>query len=165
MKGALCMMALLALAVPVCAQDPVTNFTDDDATMNAAIAQAQASLPLFLANALDGEQVGRDGTGVKVAIATMAGTGDEHIWVTPFRMWEDGTLSGYLANAPVDLGPLRQGDRVDFAQTQISDWSLFAPDGKMWGNYTSRVMHAAGAFGDTPFDDIFTAEPVPLDWQ
>jgi uncharacterized protein YegJ (DUF2314 family) len=155
----------LALATPVAAQDPVTNYTQNDAVMNAAIAEAQASLPLFLANALDAEGVGRDGTGVKVAIPTVQQQGHEHIWVTPFRLWDDGTLSGYLANQPNDLGPLREGDQVDFTQDQISDWSLFRDDGMMWGNYTSRVMHGSGAFGGTPFEDIFMADPVPAEWR
>ncbi len=155
----------LLLATPVAAQDPVTGYADDDAAMNAAITQAQETLPLFLANALDAEQVGRDGTGVKVAIATVSRDGYEHIWVTPFRLWEDGSLSGFLANAPNDLGPLQIGDRVDFTQSQISDWSLFAPDGKMWGNYTSRVMFDAGVFGEKPFEAIFMADPVPEGWR
>lgn len=158
-------IALMLMAVPALAQDPVTPFAASDATMNAAIAEAQRTLPLFLANALDGEGIGRDGTGVKVGLDVASGAGQEHIWVTPFRLWPDGTLSGYLANAPVDLGALRQGDRVDFTQSHISDWSVVNPQGKRFGHYTSRVMHAAGAMGDTPFDDIFAAEPVPLDWQ
>lgn len=159
--------AILAvlLATPLAAQDPVTNYADDDAAMNAAIADAQETLPLFPTHALDIEKIGRDGTSVKVAMPTADGAGHEHIRVTPFRMWDDGTLSGYLANAPVDLGALQQGDRVDFTTFQISDWSLFAPDGKMWGNDTSRVMFASGAFGDTPFDQIFMADPVPAEWR
>jgi uncharacterized protein YegJ (DUF2314 family) len=161
-------IALMLLAVtPALAQDPVTPFAADDATMNGAMAEAQRTLPLFLANALDAEGVGRDGTGVKVGMPTVPGGAMEleHIWVTPFRLWPDGTLSGYLANEPVELGALRQGDRVDFTQGQISDWSVVNLQGKLFGNYTSRVMHGAGAFGDTPFDDIFAENPVPLDWQ
>ncbi|MCU0802970.1 MAG: DUF2314 domain-containing protein [Rhodobacteraceae bacterium] len=165
---ALTLLALTLVAPQtVLAQDPVTEFAADDSTMNTAIAEAQRTLPLFLANALDAEQIGREGAGVKVGMPTVTGTrmDTEHIWVSPFRLWPDGTLSGYLANEPVDLGPLREGDRVDFAQAQISDWSLFSPDGKMWGNYTSRVMHASGAFGATPFDQIFMSDPVPAEWR
>jgi uncharacterized protein YegJ (DUF2314 family) len=154
----------LLLATPVAAQDPVTNYSAEDATMNAAIAEAQASLPAFLAHGLDAERIGRDGAGVKVAIPTISREGHEHIWITPFRQWPDGTFSGFLANAPVDLGALRQGDAVDFTAAQISDWSYLSPEGLLYGNYTSRVMFASGAFGDTPFDQIFEANPVPSDW-
>jgi uncharacterized protein YegJ (DUF2314 family) len=155
----------LLLATPVAAQDPVTNYSDADPAMNAAIAQAQKSLPIFLANALDFEKIGLDGTGVKVAIPTVSREGHEHIWVTPFRMWEDGTMAGFLANAPADLGTLSEGDQVDFTTDQISDWSVISPEGLLYGNYTSRVMHGTGAFGDTPFDQIFAADPIPPDWQ
>jgi uncharacterized protein YegJ (DUF2314 family) len=158
--------ALLLAATPALAQDPVTPFAASDATMNAAITEAQKTLPLFLRNALDGEGVGREGTGVKVGMPVVSdNTLEEHIWVTPFRLWPDGTLSGYLANEPVNLGTLRQGDRVDFTTDMISDWSVVNLQGKLFGNYTSRVMHGVGAFGDTPFLDVFAAEPVPLDWQ
>jgi uncharacterized protein YegJ (DUF2314 family) len=159
-------IALVLVATPALAQDPVTNFAAADATMNAAMAEAQRTLPMFLGNALNGEGIGRDGTGVKVGLPVASGEdGQEHIWVTPFRLLPDGSLSGYLANEPVDLGALRIGDRVDFTRDQISDWSVVNQQGKLFGNYTSRVMHSAGAFGDTPFDDIFAADPVPLDWQ
>jgi uncharacterized protein YegJ (DUF2314 family) len=153
------------LATPVAAQDPVTNYADDDATMNAAIAEAQATLALFLANALDADGAGLYGTGVKVAIPTVRKAGNEHIWVTPFRLLDDGTLSGNLANRPNDLGPLREGDEVTFTQGQISDWSLSTFSGQMYGNYTSRVMFAAGAFGAASFDQLFMADPVPTEWQ
>jgi uncharacterized protein YegJ (DUF2314 family) len=155
----------LALASPVSAQDPVTNYAEDDPVMNAAIAQARVTLPLFLANAVDAERFSLPDAGVKIGIPTVTQSGEEHIWVSPFRIWEDGTLSGFLANAPADLGPLREGDQVDFIVPQISDWSLFTPEGKMWGNYTSRVMYTSGAFGDTPFDQLFMADPVPSDWK
>lgn len=159
-------LALATLPCALLAQDPITPYAADDTAMNAAIAAAQQTLSAFLANALDAEGIGRDGTGVKVAMPTVSGTLEqEHIWVTPFRLWPDGSLSGYLANEPVDLGALKQGDRVDFPANQISDWSVLSPEGLLYGNYTSRVMHGSGAFGATPFDQIFTADPVPYDWN
>ncbi|MGL5011566.1 MAG: DUF2314 domain-containing protein [Paracoccaceae bacterium] len=166
LRATACAAAFAFLPLGLAAQDEITPFAADDATMNAAIAEAQRTLPLFLDSALDAEKIGREGTGVKVGIRTVRDPdGTEHIWVAPFRLWPDGTLSGFLANEPVDLGALREGDRVDFAADQISDWSFVAPDGLLYGNYTSRVMHAAGAFGDTPFETIFPADPIPQDWQ
>jgi uncharacterized protein YegJ (DUF2314 family) len=158
-------IALVLAATPARAQDPVTLFADDDVAMTAAITEAQRTLPMFLANVLDGEQIGQQGSGVKVAIAAVQQNGNEHIWVMPFRLWPSGTFSGYLANAPVDLGPLRIGDRIDFTRDQISDWSFSSGDGLLFGNYSSRVMHGTGAMGDTPFDAIFTPDPVPQDWK
>jgi uncharacterized protein YegJ (DUF2314 family) len=157
----------LVFAAPVLAQDPVIKYAPDDAAMEVAIADAKASLPLFLDHVLTAEGVSVDGALVKVEFPTV-GAGDmesEHIWVMPFARSPEGAFAGLLANDPVNLGALRQGDRVDFTQGMISDWHLTGPSGRYWGSYTSRVIHAAGAFGDTPFDQIFEASPVPPDWQ
>lgn len=166
-RAALVALALLAGAVPLQAQDQVIPYAPDDAAMEAAIAEARASLPLFLAHAVDAQGTSVEGALVKVAFPTQGSTDmvTEHIWVSPFAMRPEGGFVGILANAPVNLGPLREGDRVDFAEAMISDWHLTGPTGLYWGSYTSRVMHAAGAFGDTPFDQIFATDPVPADWR
>jgi uncharacterized protein YegJ (DUF2314 family) len=169
MLKALTLAAPLALALitPGFAQDPIINYEKDDAAMNAAIAEAQATLPLFLANVLDAEGNGSDLALIKVGFPTIDG-GDmdvEHIWVSPFARLGDGSFIGLLANEPVALGNLMAGDQVDFTEDMISDWHMTAPSGRYWGSYTSRVMYDQGAFGDTPFDQIFETEPVPADWK
>jgi uncharacterized protein YegJ (DUF2314 family) len=158
---------VLCLAGSAAAEDATINYADNDATMEAAIADARATLPIFLRNALDAKGVSLDDALVKVALPTEPGspTSDEHIWVAPFARLQDGSFSGLLANEPVNLGPLRAGDRIDFTEDMISDWHFNAPTGRYWGSYTSRVMYDAGAFGDTPFDRIFEADPVPPDWR
>ncbi|MFM7336556.1 MAG: DUF2314 domain-containing protein [Tabrizicola sp.] len=160
-------LVAVALALPVAAQDATINYEQDDAAMNAAIAEAQATLPMFLANALDAEGNGSDMALVKVGFPTVDGSAAEveHIWVAPFARREDGSFTGLLANDPVALGDLSEGDQVDFAQSMISDWHLTAPSGRYWGSFTSRVMYDQGAFGDTPFDQIFEPEAVPADWK
>jgi uncharacterized protein YegJ (DUF2314 family) len=161
------LVAMAALAVPAAAQDPIINYEKDDAAMNAAIAEAQATLPLFLANALDAEGNGSEMALIKVGFPTTDGGGMdvEHIWVSPFARLEDGSFIGLLANEPAALGDLMAGDQVDFSADMISDWHMTAPSGLYWGSYTSRVMFDQGAFGDTPFDQIFEADPVPTAWK
>jgi uncharacterized protein YegJ (DUF2314 family) len=158
---------LLALAAPLAAQDPTVNYSESDAQMLAAIADARATLPLFLGNVFDPEGNSLPGSVLKVELPTVSGsdTESEHIWVTPFARLPDGGFHGLLANEPVNLGPLQAGDRVDFTEDMISDWHFDAPSGRYWGSYTSRLMHEAGAFGDTPFDQIFEPDPVPPQWQ
>ncbi len=175
MKAVLALAARLTLAAGLVlsaapaalAQDEVIPFAPDDAAMEAALAEARATLPLFLAHALDDDGYGVEGAVVKVGFPAQGATdmSVEHIWVAPFARDADGGFVGLLANAPVDLGDLQQGDRVEFSEDMISDWHLTAPSGLYWGSYTSRVMHGAGAFGDTPFEQIFEAEPVPQDWR
>jgi uncharacterized protein YegJ (DUF2314 family) len=165
---ALCIAALvLGLTGPVHAEDATVNYAEDDAAMEAAISDAKATLPIFLRNALNAEGGSLDEALVKVALPTVAGspTSVEHIWVAPFARMADGSYAGLLANEPVNLGPLQSGDRVDFTEAMISDWHFDAPSGKFWGSYTSRVMYEAGAFGDTPFDQLFEPDPVPSNWR
>lgn len=158
---------VLGLTGPVHAEDATVNYAEDDAAMEAAIADARATLPIFLRNALDAEGVSLDDALVKVELPTEPGspTSAEHIWVAPFARMPDGSYAGLLANEPVNLGALQVGDRVDFTEAMISDWHFTAPSGRYWGSYTSRVMYEAGAFGDTPFDQLFEPDPVPPDWQ
>lgn len=145
--------------------DPVTSFSDGDAEMNAAMAAANASLPAFLANNTSTDGASLNNTGVKVAFET-TNDGNEIIWVNPFE-WDGGTqMSGLLSNQPNYLGDLNVGDRVEFTTDMVRDWSLITPDGKMWGNFTTRVMipmldeETATALGAMLSDD-----PVPADWN
>jgi uncharacterized protein YegJ (DUF2314 family) len=157
----------LALVGPAAAQDPVISYAADDPKMEAAIDEARRTLPLFLAQAVSDDGQSVPGALVKVEMPTVPGSplDGEHIWVMPFARLSDSDYAGILANAPAYLGALQEGDRVDFTVDQISDWHFTAPSGRYWGSYTSRVMHEAGAFGDTPFDQIFEPEPVPADWR
>ncbi|MGL4237096.1 DUF2314 domain-containing protein [Tabrizicola sp.] len=165
------MLRVLALAVglsgPAVAQNEIIPYAEDDPAMESAISEARDTLPLFLEHAFDSEGQSVEAAAIKVEIPTVAGSpmDTEHIWVTPFARFPDGSFVGLLANAPVHLGELQQWDQVDFSIDMISDWHFTAPSGRYWGNYTSRVMYEAGAFGDTPFDQIFEPEPVPADWR
>jgi uncharacterized protein YegJ (DUF2314 family) len=148
------------------AQDPVLPFAEDDWAMNTAIAQAQETLPQFLANAIGSEGASIPDALLKVGLPTVNGVNTiEHIWIMPFAQLTGTELAGILANEPQELGDLRIGDRVQFTMDQVSDWSLTSPRGLYWGNYTTRVMFDQGAFGDDPFETIFEAAPVPPDWQ
>ena len=149
------------------AQDPIISYDEDDPAMTTAMAEARATLPLFLAEALNEDGESFEEALVKVGLPTIdGGSMDvEHIWVAPFMLLEDGSFIGLLANEPVALGDVTVGDPVKFDNAMISDWHMTAPSGRYWGSFTSRVMHAKGAFGDTPFDAIFEPEPVPTDWR
>lgn len=161
------LLASACLAGSAHAQDPIIGYDKDDAAMNAAIAEARATLPLFLAQAFNDEGDSRDEALLKVGFPTTdaAGMDVEHIWVSPFAEREGGGFTGLLANEPMALGDLTVGDQVDFTADMVSDWHMTAPSGRFWGSFTSRVMHAQGAFGDTPFEMIFEDEAVPADWR
>jgi uncharacterized protein YegJ (DUF2314 family) len=148
------------------AQEPLLSFAEDDPLMNAAIADAKETLPLFLANALNSDGTSIPDALLKVGLPTVNGTNTlEHIWLMPFAQLTDTEFTGVLANEPVELGDLRIGDSVKVTIDQVSDWSLTSPKGLYWGNYTTRVMFDHGAFGDDPFETVFEASPLPPDWQ
>jgi uncharacterized protein YegJ (DUF2314 family) len=162
----LALIGLVQLPAAAWAEDPVFSFSESDPVMNDAIDEARATLPLFLENALDAQGMARPDTLIKVAVPTVGGVNaQEHIWVTPFQRTGETTFVGVLANEPRELGALVIGDQIDFRMGQVSDWAVFSPTGLLYGNYTSRVMHTTGAFGDTPFEAIFTADPLPAEWQ
>lgn len=114
--------------------DEMVQFRDQDAEMNAAIAEAKASLPQFLARLDAGETQPADS--LKVAFSTSQG--NEHIWVRQIARKGD-ELTGTLANEPNYMPGQHLGSVVTFPVALVSDWS-YEKNGKRWGNYTTRVM-------------------------
>lgn len=129
-----------ALAAPVAAQDgkpnpdadQTINFADGDAQMNAAIAEAQASLPTWLA------VLANPPRGVSDLTFKFPLEGYEHIWVADVRR-EGNMLTGQLANNPQAPG-WTLGDRVRVPLSDVTDWGYWDADGVGVGFYTIRVM-------------------------
>lgn len=161
-------LLVLALILPALAHaesgDPVTDFSASDPRMNAAIDTANASLPAFLANMTDGQGNGMAGTAIKVAFPTSNGA--EIIWVSPFKWDGDIRFAGLLSNQPNFMDGLNAGDVVQFETSMVRDWSMVAPDGTMWGNYTTRVMlPELDAATAAILTARLSADPVPSDWN
>ncbi len=130
-------IAAVFLALPGLAQEsPVIDFEDSDAAMNAAIADARATLPIFFAVFDD---PGGQATDLSLKVAVPVGNGGhEHIWTGQIRRTGEAAFEAQLANDPVDfVGKL--GDPIRFAEDEISDWGYMADDG-LHGHYTTRVM-------------------------
>jgi len=131
---------LLAAACPSVAlaqnpdADPTIEIAADDPVMDAAIAEAQRTLPAFLA-VLAHPPAGAEGFVIKFPLG-----GWEHIWVD--NLARDGDrITGTLANAPEQEGH-RLGERVSVPLAEVSDWAYRAPDGVMQGHRTTRVLMA-----------------------
>jgi uncharacterized protein YegJ (DUF2314 family) len=161
--------AFLAGAAPAVAErepDPVMSFSADDPTMNAAIATARKSLPLFLDTTLDADGFRSDAGHLKVSFPVDHADMDTEItWVGPFRRLSDDDFVGLLANEPVAMPGLHVGDAVSFRYDSIVDWNLESGDGRYWGDYTTRVV-----VGRLPASEAaaskgrFLDPPVPSDW-
>jgi len=131
---------LLTAPLPLAAQTPVSRETTDnivpvsaeDAAMNAAIAEAQRTLPEFL------KVIAAPPPGVRDISFKYPLDGWEHIWVTNVSR-RGNVLVGELDNEPVAKG-YRLGQRVEVPLTQVSDWAYRGPDGVMRGHRTTRVL-------------------------
>jgi uncharacterized protein YegJ (DUF2314 family) len=61
---------------------------------------------------------------------------------------------------------LNAGDAVAFTTDMVRDWSITEANGRMWGNYTTRVIvpqldaETAAALGA-----MLSPDPVPSDWN
>ncbi|MEJ6395349.1 DUF2314 domain-containing protein [Gymnodinialimonas sp. 2305UL16-5] len=144
------------------APDGLEFFDASDMTMNAAIAEAQATLPLFFDQVMDGNGMSQAGA-IKVSFQTFPeNVGNEIIWVGQFRRLPDGTFEGVLNNQPYNLGTWQQGDLVSFPASAIQDWSLSTPQGSL-GNYTTRVIAAQP--GNEYILQSLAPNPVPEDWR
>lgn len=146
--------------------DPVIPFSENDSVMNAAIAEAQASLPLFLANTLAADGSGPDGGYLKVDFpVNAADVTSEVIWVGPFLAQDAENYVGLLANAPVHMGGLALYDRVSFTNDMIVDWSLQSDTGQRYGDYTTRVIIGQLPKDESaPFAGMFMEPAFPVDW-
>jgi uncharacterized protein YegJ (DUF2314 family) len=122
-------------AASVFAEDPVINVPSEDAAMNAAIAKARASLPAFWA-AMTDPAPETEGYALKVEIRD--GDQAEHFWTSDVQR-QDGRITAVIANEPQIVGTVREGQRVEVPEADISDW-MYMRKGKIVGNETLRVL-------------------------
>jgi uncharacterized protein YegJ (DUF2314 family) len=140
LTAVMAILAVLAAAtVSVRAEDgsPVVDVRSGDPEMNAAIAQARATLPKFWAS-FGAPQPSETGYSLKVRFPYGSNNG-EHIWIAEVKKIADGRYSGKFANAPRHLPGKRAGDLVEFRDADITDW-MFLRNGKIVGGETIRPM-------------------------
>ena len=123
-------------APEVAAKDrsPIVDVRTSDPEMNAAIARARGTLPTFWAS-YESAKPTETGHALKVRFPTRKG--GEHIWIGEVKKLPDGTYSGRFANEPRDIPGKRAGDKVKFAEADISDW-MFMRNGKIVGGETIK---------------------------
>jgi len=71
---------------------------------------------------------------------------------------------GLLANDPVSFKG-NAGDAITFSADQVRDWYVFGADGKMYGNYTTRVMLAdLSPELSAQIEAMLSPTPLPDTW-
>ena len=118
-------------------RSPVIDFRNGDPEINAAIAQARATLPKFWASH-EAPKPSETGHSLKARFPYGSNSG-EHIWMADVKKISDNSYAGKFANAPRHLPGKRAGDTAEFREADISDW-MFLRNGKIVGGETIRPM-------------------------
>lgn len=123
--------------IPPGEEGNIEQVLSEDAEMNAAIQQAQATLPLFIQALLSPEP-----TQIHFSIKAKFPYGDddsaEHMWISELT-FSDNVFEGTLANEPVYISSLQIGDTVSVQISNVSDWFIVDGD-KLLGGYTIHVL-------------------------
>ncbi|MBW7974322.1 DUF2314 domain-containing protein [Bradyrhizobium sp. BR 10289] len=118
------------------AADWVIRVADTDPEMNAAIARARATLPVFWASYNAPKRTETEHT-LKVRFQT-AGD-DEYIWVSDVKKLPGGDYAARFADTPRNLPGKRFGDLTEFKDADISDW-MFMRNDKIVGGETIKPL-------------------------
>lgn len=122
-------------AAPRKVKENVVAYRTDDAAIHAAKAKAKNTLPKFA----DMWNAGKPGTyTVKFPLTQNGAT--EHIWLQVDGI-SGKTISGRLANEPVNGNEYRMGQKMDVPMAKIEDWMVNQGDA-IYGGYTARVALA-----------------------
>lgn len=115
--------------------DPVVRVASTDKQMNAAIARARETLPVFW-QIKSNPTAGQSNLSLKVEITE--GEEAEHFWLVDIAEQGDG-YTGTIANTPQLVGNVKEGQRYAFPQKDITDW-MYMQNNKIHGGYTIRVL-------------------------
>ncbi|WP_439396380.1 DUF2314 domain-containing protein [Bradyrhizobium sp. PMVTL-01] len=116
--------------------DRVISVADTDAEMNAAIARARATLPVFWASYEAPKRMETDHS-LKVRFRTVGN--DEHVWMSDVKKLASGEYTARFADTPRNLPEKRFGDLAAFKDADISDW-MFMRNGKIVGGETIKPL-------------------------
>jgi uncharacterized protein YegJ (DUF2314 family) len=127
------------VAVPSGEGSNIEHVSASDPKMNAAIDQAQETLPLFI-EALSSPGTTQSGFAIKVRFPYDDDYSAEHMWVTDLT-YDGSMFHGTLDNEPLYVSGLEIGDRLDILPDDVSDWLIF--DGnRLLGGFTIIAVRA-----------------------
>ena len=141
--------------------------TPADPAMTQAVSAAQSTLMTFLQHVVDTRGIGPSSAGLNVAVETGDATHPvENIWVSPFIILPDGKVAGLALNSGDYAKTVEANKTITFTKAQIVDWSWRPGDGKVWGEYTTRVHFAAKGLNAKEKLGVDFSDPiVPPDWN
>ena len=142
---------------------PRAGFNASRIDMTVAQAQAHRHLDRFFDAVVGADGVARNGAAIRIALKAENGRTEE-VWVTPFAK-RDGILMGALADTPRHAKGRKAGDLISFQRADVRDWSFYGPDGRIYGNFATRLMLTAIA-PDQAADiaALLSETPAPAGW-
>ena len=124
---------------------------------------ARAHLDRFFHLVLDDDGVARMGAAVRISRIGSDGR-SILIWVAPFAE-QDGKYYGRVGGSPRKTNGITPGDLVTFDRSQVVDWSFFGADGRMYGNYSTRLMlHTLNPGQAAGIAATLSSRPAPAEW-
>ncbi len=124
------------VATAIAQSDNVSQVAEDDRHMNLAMDSARKSLAEFW-QAVETPPARSTGFALKVGFSENGNV--EHIWCNkPER--RNGKILATVANTPVSVTHIKEGQRVEIDPQIISDWMYIRADGKIVGGRTIRAL-------------------------
>jgi uncharacterized protein YegJ (DUF2314 family) len=116
---------------------PIIQVSDDDPLMQAAVAQARAEWPKFVA-----AYEACAGTTFAVKAPLCHEDNTEYIWIEVTGL-EGESVHGTIANEPGNLGSLKFGSIVSIPVATLNDWCYMDPEGNLVGGFTVEAVQKA----------------------
>lgn len=146
-KALLCAPTLILLLVgagcgkPASEPEPtanpeVTDVSENDAEMNRAMQQARDTIADFVERL---KAPPSPDTIVRLEAQFEGGGNTEYIWLRDVAA-ADGSFSGTIADAPVDVQDVHEGDHVTVPLDRVTDWMVIEGKRLVAGGYTIRVL-------------------------
>lgn len=170
-KGRLAGIALLACSFvsangtlvfgKAAASDPVVKLVSFNPTIAEAEATARAQFADFL-EFVAADQTPQSVATIKIAVPTDDGT-EEVIWVENISDI-NGVLIGRVTEPSRPLR-LSKNDAIALSPEQVRDWSYVGPNGKLFGNYTTRaLLPTLSPDSAARIAAVLSVNPLPADW-
>ena len=145
--------------------DNLMGVEKENEVMNAAISQAQETLPYFITSF---QQMKYDPSdySIKVVIPYGSKGAAEYIWVNKLT-YVDDHFEGIVDNEPVYLKDLELGDTISVEMESITDWMILG-ETEFYGGYTIFALRSLMSEEERKeFDEetgnMFSGQPISPD--
>ncbi len=147
------LVAVVLISSLLAACGPTSRVSSTDADMNAAMQQAQKSLPSFI-KALQSPSPTQSEFALKARFPYNSGKDAEYMWVNQLT-YANGKFQGVLDSTPQHATNMKAGQHVTVETPDVADWVIIDA-GRLLGGYTIIAVRNRMTPGDKlAFDSQF----------